>query len=212
MAIANNIYSYYFGTKSEFSTNTMKMKVPEEKLIETITKEKQMLANLILSELGKEDNFVEFSYAAYRDGELFPTISSNLADKGKNVTLISPNVRTTKENNGLSTIRTSIENPFYVYDEYVSPKLKQEIKNVGCFITEINHSRLMNHFKTWAGLGIPCVFTMAGQLGENFKNYSEEITKMFKQSTKDNFLEYKVYFDYNTSTNSVAKIYTLKRK
>lgn len=212
MTMLDKVYASYYGSNAMFSINTMKMAVPQDKLKEIISKEKDMIANLIISELKEVDNFTEFSNAFFLDGELFPTISEKLALKGKNATLISPHIKNNINKQGLSTIRTSITKPFYSYDEIMSKKLKEDLKNVGCFITENNSSRLMNHYKTWAGIGIPCVFTISGELGRRFKNYSEEIGKMFDDATDNNLLEYKVSFDYDTKTNSVAKIYVLKRK
>ena len=45
-----------------------------------------------------------------------------------------------------------------------------------------------------------------------FKKYSDDINMMFKKATTNNMLEYKVSFDYDSNTNSVAKVYFLKRK
>lgn len=205
-------YASHFRTNGIFSTNTKKIEVPQDKFKKIILKEKEMIADIITSELEDANNFVEFSNAFYLDGELFPTISEKLAKSGKNATLISPHVKTNLTKEGLSTIKTSIDRPFYNYDEIMSSKLIKELEGVGCFITENKSSRLMNHFKTWAGVGIPCVFAATGELDGRFKKYSDDIDMMFKKATTNNMLEYKVSFDYDSNTNSVAKVYFLKRK
>ena len=70
----------------------------------------------------------------------------------------------------------------------------------------------MRHFKTWASLGVPCIYTMSGQMDNKFKTNCETMTQIFESATKNNNLNYKVAFDYDSKSNYVSKIYTMKRK
>ena len=213
MGRLDKAYESYYGTNSMFETKTKQIEVPKNKFLNIIKKETEMTAQIIADQFENFNNFIEFSDAFYTDEDiLLPTISESLANNGKNTTLISPHIQTKKSKRGLSTIRTGIENPFYIYGEIVTPKLITDLSDVDCFISSINRSKLINHFKTWASLGVPCIYTMSGQLDQRFKASSDNITQIFEKATKDNKLDYKVTFDYDSKTNCVSKIYTLKRK
>ena len=213
MIMLDKAYQAYYGTNSLFATKTKQMGIPKSEFLNIIKTGTEMTAQIIADQFKNSNNFIEFSDVFYTDKDiLFPTISENLADNGKNATLISPYIQTKKNKKGLSTIRTGIENPFYIYEEIVTPKLISDLKDVDCFITSINNSKLMRHFKTWASLGVPCIYTMSGQMDNKFKTNCETMTQIFESATKNNNLNYKVAFDYDSKSNYVSKIYTMKRK
>lgn len=214
MELLDKAYQSYYGTNSLFSTKTKQMKIPKNKFLDILKFEKQMSAELIEKNLKDTNNFVEFSDAFYTDEDiLLPTISENLANNDKKATLISPYIRNEKNKKGLSTIRTSIERPFYIYDEIVTPRLISDLNDVDCFIVNnINHPKLMNHFITWSSLGVTCIFILSGQMDERFKTNSNNIARAFIDATKDNKLSYEVGINYDIRTNSAARMYAIKRK
>lgn len=192
-------------TKNAYIKNNLEFKM----LMAAKKKEKQMIANLIENYLNV-NNIVEFCDVYYKDSEtLIPTIAGEFAKDDKTAKIITTCMKSEKLDN-LTIINTSNNNPYGVYEEIITPNNLKLIKEAECFVTTSYLPRLKNHFKAWAGMGIPCIYAVSGSLNKDTKKKDDEIRKNMEEM-KGQFIDLESNFKYDKDTNTFAKIYILKR-
>lgn len=173
-------------------------------------KEKKMLAELIYN-ITKVDNIVEFANVQYIDKDLLtPTVAESYASMGNTATVITTNIANTNKEK-LTIIKTNFGNPYGKFQRLITPSMINKINEAKCFITTNNLPRLDEHFKAWAGMGIPCVYCVSGNLDKVIKQKDDKIREYMKSLIKNNSLTLESDFDYDKNTNNFAKIYVLKR-
>lgn len=172
--------------------------------------EKQMLAELICNVI-KTDNMVEFANVKYIDEELLtPTIAEAYINMGNTATIITSNTIELK-NEKLTIINTMSNNPYGEFQRLITPSMINKINEAKCFVTTKDLPKLDKYFKTWAGMGIPCVYCVSGSLDKIIKQKDDAIREYMKSLTKDNQLTLESDFSYDKNMNKLAKIYVLKR-
>ena len=75
-------------------------------------------------------------------------------------------------------------------------------------ISEENNFFIEKYFKSCIQEGISCIYAISGQLGKDIMYKDNEIKKTVSKITDNN---YKLTFTYDKATNTLAKIYIMKK-
>lgn len=197
--ISESIKSVYVKNNLEFKKN-MEIKAMQSK----------MIANLINVYINV-DNIVEFGDIVYLDeNNITPSIAKEFANNNRTATIVTPRTKKEGKLGNLSIINTTFDNPFGNYQEVITPSSSGLIKDAKCFVVTEELPNLDKHFRAWAGIGVPCVYAIAGTLNKDIKQTDEKVReKMLRMKTQ--FIDVDSNFSYDYETNTMAKIYILKR-
>lgn len=208
-------------TNSSINSIYFKNSFMKKEGFESKKEDSKYLSNIINC-LVQTNNIVEFnSNAGFYDSKqkiLTPTIAENYATDGRKATLISPNFHGGFKNNDLTIVRCNIDNPFGEYQYLITPKMKRKIEEAECFVVSDNIPGLDKRFKAWAGMGIPCIYTMTGSIDPKTKEMDpitmkkdKEIKRFMDSLTIGNNLTTDESSDQISKKNNIYKIYVLKR-
>jgi len=208
-------------TNSSINSMYFKNNFMKKEEFENGKEESKYLASIINC-LVQTNNIVEFNgNARFYDSKqkiLTTTIAENYATDDKKATLISPNFSESFENNNLTIVKCNIDNPFGEYQYLITPKMKKKIEEAECFVVSDTIPGLDKRFKAWAGMGIPCIYTMTGTIDPKTKKMDpitmrkDKAIKSFMDSLKKgNKLITDESSDQISKKNSIYKIYVLKR-
>ncbi len=207
--------------KSNINSMYFKNRVIDKEKFESGKEDTDYLSKIINC-LVQTDNIVEFnSNAKFYDSKqkiLTPTIAESYATKGKKATLVSSSFHECFKKDDLTIVKCSINSPFGEYQYLITPNMINKIKDAECFIVNNNIPGLDKRFKAWAGMGIPCIYVIAGAIDPKTRKM-DSITmkkdanaKIFMDNlARENKLMVHESIDQISNKNKIYKIYVLKR-